>query len=110
MGVLHRKLVVWMDLNIQSDEFVHSQVVEAIRLITDLKEQLKYVPSKQFFQEVDLDTPGPYIASGGTQSPGESVQSLEGLCKSFLEMEHLIKKNFKLSQEKLMAFTESNPV
>ena len=110
MGVLHRKLVIWMDLNIQSDEFVHSKVVEAIRLITDLKEQLKYVPSKQFYHEVDLDTPGPYTASDESQSSAESVQSLEALCKSFLEMENLIKKNFKLSHEKLMAFTESNPV
>ena len=24
MGILYRKLVIWMDLNIQSDEFVHS--------------------------------------------------------------------------------------
>ena len=23
-GVLYKKLVIWMDLNIQSDEFVHS--------------------------------------------------------------------------------------
>ena len=38
MGVLYRKLVIWMDLNIQSDEFVHSKVVEAIHLIADQKE------------------------------------------------------------------------
>jgi hypothetical protein len=82
MGVLYKKLVIWMDLNIQSDEFVHSKVVEAIHMITDLKEQLKYVPSRHFYQEVDLDTPGPYSLSseaGGS----ESVQNLEALCEGF---------------------------
>ena len=108
MGVLYRKLVIWMDLNIQSDEFVHSKVVSAINLITDLKEQLKYVPSRMFYQEVDLETPGPYSISAEGQS--ESVQNLEALCEAFIDMENLIKKNFKLSSEKLTAFTESNPM
>ena len=81
MGILYRKLVIWMDLNIQSDEFVHSskliktaymmwrqllitlciiEVVEAINMINDFKEQLHYIPSKLFFSEVDLNTPGIY--------------------------------------------------
>lgn len=40
----------------------------------------------------------------------ESVQSLEVLCDNFIEMENLIKKNFKLSEEKLIKFTDNNPV
>lgn len=108
-GVLYRKLVIWMDLNIQSDEFVHLKVVEAIKHITDLKEQLKYVPSKHFFAEVDLETPGPYTLSTDPNN-SETIKDLEALCEGFFEMENLIKKNFKLSTEKLTAFTESNPV
>ena len=129
MGVLYRKLVIWMDLNIQSDEFVHSKVVSAINHINDLKEQLHYVPSKMFYQEVDLETPGPYTLTGmnssqsdsmsggaggsglgGGTNGSEAVQNLEALTEGFVEMENLIKKNFKLSAEKLLAFTESNPV
>lgn len=39
-----------------------------------------------------------------------SSVNLEALCEGFIEMENLIKKNFKLSSEKLLKFTESNPV
>ena len=98
-----------MDLNIQSDEFVHSKVVEAIHRINDFKDQFKYIPSKLFFTEVDLDTTGPYSV-GSDQVGNESVHNLQALCEAFFEMEDLIKKNFKLSIEKLIAFTESNPV
>lgn len=71
-GLLYRKLVVWMDLNIQSDEYVHqcnppllslitfSEVVELMNMIMNFRENLKYVPSKLFFKEVTLDTPGAY--------------------------------------------------
>jgi hypothetical protein len=76
MGILHRKLVIWMDLNIQSDEFVHSKVVQAINYITDLKEQLHYVPSRIFFQEVDLETPGPYTLNGGSSGQSEGGQGM----------------------------------
>jgi hypothetical protein len=112
MGVLHRKLVIWMDLNIQSDEFVHSKVVEAIHRITDYKEQLKYVPTKLFFKEIDLETAGPFTFNGGVESSGvaDLARNLEAVCEGYFQMESLIKKNFKLSSEKLLAFTESNPV
>lgn len=40
----------------------------------------------------------------------DSVSNLEGLCVAFIDMESLIKKNFKLSDEKLMKFTDNNPV
>ena len=40
----------------------------------------------------------------------DSVPSMEALCEAFIEMENLIKKNFKLSSEKLLKFTDSNPV
>ena len=40
----------------------------------------------------------------------DSVSNFEALCEAFVEMENLIKKNFKLSTEKLMKFTDNNPV
>lgn len=81
MGVLYRKLVIWMDLNIQSDDFEHSKVVEAINLINDLKEQLKYIPARLYYTEVDLETAGPY--SIGDTKGNESIQNLEALCEAF---------------------------
>ena len=33
-GVLYRKLVIWMDLNIQSDEFMHSSTYSLSFVLT----------------------------------------------------------------------------
>ena len=81
-------------------------------MINDFKEQLHYIPSKLFFSEVDLNTPGIYSITNEQQNNQmqDSVPSMEALCEAFIEMENLIKKNFKLSSEKLLKFTDSNPV
>lgn len=118
-GILYKKLVVWLDLNIQSDEFVHQsiafnhnipiEVVEAINLINDFKESLNYVPQKNFYQEVDLESIGQYsFLSEGKLS--DSVSTLEAVVDCIMDMENLIKKNLKLSAEKLVKFTDNNPV
>ncbi len=119
-GILYRKLVIWLDLNIQSDEFVHSsiypiynyisllEVVEAINMINDYKEQLNFIPTKIFYQEVSLETPGTY--SINNEDSSDSIQNFEAVYEAFVEMESLIKKNFKLSAEKMLKFTDSNPV
>lgn len=84
------------------------EVVEAINMINDFKENLKYVPSKLFYREVDLESQGLY--SINSDGRNDSVSNLEALCEGFIEMENLIKKNFKLSSEKLLKFTDNNPV
>lgn len=84
------------------------EVVDAINMINDFKEQLHYIPSKLFFTEVDLNTPGIY--SINNEQATDATPNLEALCDAFIEMENLIKKNFKLSSEKLLKFTDSNPV
>ncbi len=40
----------------------------------------------------------------------DAIQSLEATAEAFTEMESLLKKNFKLSHEKLMKFTDNNPI
>ena len=84
------------------------EVVDAINMINEFKENLKYVPSKLFFSEVDLETPGLYSINNDRMS--DSVSNLEALSEAFVEMENLIKKNLKLSSEKLLKFTDNNPV
>ena len=46
----------------------------------------------------------------GEPSSSETIQNLDALMQAFFQMESLIKKNFKLSNEKLMSFIDSNPV
>ncbi len=77
-------------------------------MINDFKERLHYVPSKRFYEEVDLESPGYYNITNDRGS--ESVSNLEAFCDAYMEMENLIKKNFKLSSEKLLKFTDNNPV
>lgn len=79
-------------------------------MINDYKETLHYVPSKLFYKEVDLETQGLYTVNEDGGGTAESIQNLDALCESFIDMENLIKKNFKLSSEKLMKFTDNNPV
>ncbi len=66
------------------------------------------MPSKLFYKEIDLETPGIY--SINNDSIDDSVSNLEALCWGFVDMENLIKKNFKLSMEKLIKFTDNNPI
>ena len=55
-----------------------------------------------------FDTPGYYNVNNDRNS--DTVSYLEALCDAFVDMENLIKKNFKLNNEKLMKFSENNPV
>jgi hypothetical protein len=65
------------------------------------------VPNKLFYKEIDLETQGYYTYNTDVS---DSVTNIEALCDSFLEMENLVKKNFKLSSEKMMKFSDNNPV
>lgn len=69
---------------------------------------MNYIPSKIFYQEVGLESQGSYSINNDSSS--DSIQNFEAVCEAFVEMESLIKKNFKLSSEKLLKFTDSNPV
>ena len=77
-------------------------------MINDLREQLHYIPSKLYYKESDLETAGNY--SINNEQLSDSVSNLEALCDACVDMENLIKKNFKLSSEKLLKFTDNNPV
>jgi hypothetical protein len=77
-------------------------------IINDFKEKSNYIPSKLQYTEVDLSSSGVYSINNERSS--DSIQTLEAMCEAFVDMENIIKKNFKLSSEKMMKFTENNPV
>mmetsp|Transcript_17262 Transcript_17262/g.12336 ORF Transcript_17262/g.12336 Transcript_17262/m.12336 type:complete len:115 (-) Transcript_17262:798-1142(-) len=77
-------------------------------MIGDFKQKLHYVPTKLFYNEVGLETSGYY--SVNNEASSDSTLNLQALIDSWVEMENLIKKNFKLSEEKMLKFTEVNPV
>ena len=55
-----------------------------------------------------LDTIGTY--SINNEQTTDCTSNMESVFEAFVEMENLIKKNFKLSSEKLLKFTDGNPV
>lgn len=110
-ALLYRKILIWKDLNIQSEDFVDDKVVTITNLMDSLQSELGYIPTKAILEEVKLDTPGFYtVTSDGEKRFSETLQLLHAFTLAFFEMENLIKTNFKLSSEKREKFTENNPV
>ena len=110
-ALLYRKILLWKDLNIQSEDFVDSKVVEIINQMDELEKVMGIIPTKLILEEVKLDSVGVYsISSEGDKKYSESIENLHALTVSFFEMENLIKKNFKLSTDKREKLTEDNPV
>ena len=110
-ALLYRKILLWRDLNIQSEDFVDSKVVEIINQMDELEKNMGIIPTKLILEEVKFDSQGVYtITSDGDRKYSESIENLHALTVSFFEMENIIKKNFKLSTDKREKLTEDNPV
>lgn len=110
-ALIYRKILLFKDLNINSADFVEAKIANVINEMDDLEKEYGYIPTKAKLEEIKLSTPGPYTpTSEGDSRYSESVDNLYSLSISLLEMENIIKSNFKLSDEKLSKFTENNPI
>lgn len=107
---MHKKLVIWLDLNIQNDEYAHAKIVEAMKKINELQERYSYLPTKLEFQHCTLEDQGSYHLSTQFKGVTEQIAYMEALTLGINDMERLIKKNFKLSEEKIDKFKHNNPV
>lgn len=89
-----------MDLNINTNEFVHTDIVKMIEQVNKFKETLGYIPTKMSYKEVNLETAGIYMKAGeeNHSSTSEMLNTLHALTESFIDMEGLIKNCFALSQ------------
>lgn len=112
MALLYRKIVLWMDLNITSDDFVHAKVVEVMGMIDNYKDQLNYVPSKINYTDIQMASDGIYSLAQKEEGAGnsEAMDNLHALAEAVIDMENIIKNNFKLSEEKRTKFVDNNPV
>ena len=111
-GLLYKKVVLWMDLNINTNEFVHTDIVKMIEQINRFKETMGVIPTKLSYDEVNLETDGIYLKAGDDthSSTSEMLNTLHALTESFIDMEGLIKNCFALSQEKRDKLSKDNPV
>lgn len=101
-----------MDLNINTNEFVHTDIVKMIEQINRFKETMGVIPTKLSYDEVNLETDGIYLKAGDDthSSTSEMLNTLHALTESFIDMEGLIKNCFALSQEKRDKLSKDNPV
>ena len=101
-----------MDLNINTNEFVHTDIVKMIEQINRFKETMGVIPTKLSYDEVNLETDGIYLKAGDDthSSTSEMFNTLHALTESFIDMEGLIKNCFALSQEKRDKLSKDNPV
>lgn len=110
-ALIYRKILLFKDLNINSADFVEAKVADIMGQMEDLEKEYGYIPTKAKLEEVKLSSIGAYTPTGeGEGKFSEGVENLYSLSLSMLEMENIIKTNFKLSDEKLSKFTENNPV
>jgi chromosome segregation ATPase len=116
-SLIYRKILLFKDLNIHSEDFVEAKVADVMNEMDDTEKDLGYIPTKARLEEIKLNSEGIYTeiekknrSSRKGYIRNESVENLYSLALSFFEMENIIKTNFKLSEEKKEKFTESNPV
>jgi len=69
-----------------------------------------YLPTKLEFLPMTLEDPGSYHLSTQFKGITDNIASLESAVVAVSDMERMIKKNFKLSEEKVDKFKETNPV
>ncbi|KAL4426479.1 hypothetical protein ABPG74_004485 [Tetrahymena malaccensis] len=59
-SLLYRKLVLWRDMNMTMDEYVHAQIKYIIDWIKFQNEKYNYIPSKPEFKEINFKMEGPF--------------------------------------------------
>ena len=59
-GMLYRKIVIWIDLNITSDKYEAEKVVFLHNLVNQKRAEKSYVPTKLAFETFEIDYQGFY--------------------------------------------------
>lgn len=81
-------------------------------MIDNYKDQLNYVPSKINYTDIQMASDGIYSLAQKEEGAGnsEAMDNLHALAEAVIDMENIIKNNFKLSEEKRTKFVDNNPV
>lgn len=116
-STLYTKTVVWKDLNINpgsstdNDEiYANEKVVETYKTIDMYEKELKYLPSKEDFDEPTEHFQGSYTTLVSSTGETEISKYLDALIENNADMETLIKEKFLFSDEKIQNFLKTNPV
>mmetsp|Transcript_17550 Transcript_17550/g.31669 ORF Transcript_17550/g.31669 Transcript_17550/m.31669 type:complete len:475 (-) Transcript_17550:335-1759(-) len=99
-GLLHKKLLLWYDLDIREEEYAKTEVVEATKFIMDFSEVHGYFPTRiDYFHPVRSANalPSLYDKRPSFSTEGDSVSIMSSFSEAFFAMQHLIENNFRLS-------------
>lgn len=95
---LHKKIVLWMDLGIKTDEYVKGEILEATNKILDYANSHGYVPTKPEYihPKVILDTNSPEVSKKKSGLP-ELLPQLHSFSEAYQAIIGLIENNSNLS-------------
>jgi hypothetical protein len=95
---LHKKIVLWMDLGIKTDEYVKGEILEATNKILDYANTHGYVPTKPDYihPKSILDTNSPELSKKKSELP-QLLPQLHSFTEAYQGIIELIENNFNLS-------------
>lgn len=112
-ALIYKKIILWMDLGIQSDDYIRNTVVQKLNdMIMSQKKVMKFVSTQMSFPEFSMEDRGVYNVEMGRVLNMEDTGfgHMLVLAEVFNDMEEMIKQNFNLSEEKKSRFVRQNKV
>ena len=107
-GTLYRKLVTWKDLDIHIGDYAPIVECDTLKLLENLEEQLRYLPTKLEYEPITFDDQGSFSYETSGDEEIESTKILSATVKHFIDMEQLIHQNYLMSSETAGQFLNNN--
>jgi hypothetical protein len=96
-GMLYRKVVLWMDLDISDTGYVKSDILEAVQNIIAFKNKHGYLPVRTEYIHPKKSSQLPSINDSQSKPSTLNIVNLfESFCEEFQSMVNLIENNFQL--------------
>ncbi|CAG9311364.1 unnamed protein product [Blepharisma stoltei] len=98
-SMMHRKIVLWMDLNILETGYVKGEILDIVQNIVDYKNEHGYIPAKIDYVHPKISQELPQINSS-PKAKVNFIQTLTAFTDEFQTMIRMIENNFQLNTSK----------
>ena len=93
-AMVYKKMILWMDLDIQSDDYIRNIVVEKLNnQILEDKSKKNYVPTKLVFEDLSISDEGIYNQNMEKQKinmEDTAIGNLHIVSEVFTELENIV--------------------
>jgi hypothetical protein len=98
-GLLHKKVLLWNDLDIREGEYAKTELVEASKFIMDYSEEHGYFPTRTNYSHPVKSINALPSLYDRAQPAGETdpVLIIDTFSEAFAAMQKMIENNFRLS-------------